>query len=411
MSPADPGAPSGAAGQGAGRASGGLVTPARLIMAVFFLQPLTLANWLPRIPDVAEALDLSHRALAVGLIGLPLGMFLGISVAGPLIERLTARRTILLAFVALCVAMPLPGFAPNVPMLFIALFLMGVTFALTDVGMNVEAARIEIGLGHRIMNTCHGFWSLGSMVGALMSGGIGELGIATGPHLVLVALILLPIGLATAHALPQFAPVPVVRSERAPTFALPSLTLLGLCLYVFGTVMVEQVARNWGGVFLNEVLDASPAAIGLSIGALSLFMAIGRFLGDPLSDRFGAVPLARGFGILAIAGIVLTVTAGGMVQAVAGFVAMGLGVSVGFPLAISAAAARTDRPPATNVAALAFFAYSSSLVGPTLVGFVSEDAGLRIGLASILPLVVLSTLLAGHLRRARQAAISQAHSG
>ncbi len=391
-----------------GRIGRRYLTPARLVMGVFFLQALLLANWLPRIPDVEASLGLSHSALAVGLVGLPLGMFLGIAVAGPLIERFTARRTILFALSGLCVALVLPGFAWNVPALLTALFLMGACFALTDVAMNVEAARIEIGLGRRIMNTCHGFWSLGSMVGAVMSGGMAQAGLTTGIHLAIVAAIALPVGIATALALPQFEPVTAERREAGPAFALPSLSLIGLCLFVFGMVMVEQVSRNWGGVFLRDVVDASPAAIGLSIGAFSLFMAIGRFLGDPLSDRFGAVPLARAFGALAIAGILLTVSASGMIQAVVGFVAMGLGVSVGFPLAISAAAARTDRSPATNVAALAFFAYSSSLVGPTMVGFVSEDAGLRIGFATILPLVVLSTLLAGQLRRARSvAAVSQ----
>lgn len=81
------------------------------------------------------------------------------------------------------------------------------------------------------------------------------------------------------------------------------------------------------------------------------------------------------------------------------FAALCFGMSVGFPLAISAAAARGDRPAATNVASLALFAYSSSLIGPLMVGFVADSAGLRMGLATVLPLIILSTLLAGELKR------------
>ena len=93
----------------------------------------------------------------------------------------------------------LPGFAWNVPALLAALFLMGVCFAMTDVGMNVEAARIEIGLGRRIMNTCHGFWSLGSMVGAVMSGGYGRVGADDRPRIwSIVAAVSLPVGVAIA---------------------------------------------------------------------------------------------------------------------------------------------------------------------------------------------------------------------
>ncbi|MCB1489945.1 MAG: MFS transporter [Bauldia sp.] len=390
-------------GEGLVPAADGFLSPARVIMGVFFLQALILANWLPRIPDVEVALGLGHSELALALAGLPLGMFLGIGISGPLIEWLAPRRTILVSLSALCVSVAFPGWAPDTLLLFVSLFVMGASFALTDVAMNVEAARIETAFGRRIMSTCHGFWSIGSMVGSLMSGGIAELGFATGPHLVIVAVLSLPVGIFLARALPRLREVlGDAGGERHPAFALPSLSLLGLCFFVFGTVMVEQVSRNWGGVFLRDILGASPGVIGLSIGVFALFMAIGRFLGDPLSDRFGGAALARAFGILAIVGIVLTVTANGMVQALAGFIAMGLGVSVGFPLAIRAAASRTDRSPATNVAALAFFAYSSSLVGPIMVGFTAEEMGLRIGFSTILPVVVVSTALAGHLRRGQR---------
>jgi len=158
---------------------------------------------------------------------------------------------------------------------------------------------------------------------------------------------------------------------------------------------LAAVAAGILGAFVGAILGG---AIGAAIGVFGLFMAIGRFLGDRLSDRFGPTMIARICGVLAVAGVALTTLAGGLIVAMIGFVAMGLGVSIGFPLAVSAAAARGDRPPATNVAGVALFAYSSSLVGPTMVGFVADAAGLRIGFATVLPLIVLSTLLASQLR-------------
>jgi len=378
-------------------ASGRLVTPERLIMAVFFLEAVLLTNWPPRIPDIEAALGLSHRGLALAMIGMPIGTFISVLMAGPLFERLTARRALLIALPVYCVTLTLPGWAWDGPSLFAGLFLLGVAFAFVDVGMNVEAARLEVAAGRRIMNTCHGFWSTGSMVGAVMAGSFAQAGLATGPHLLIVAVLALPVGLMIVRALPSFRPIPSVgRSRRV--FAFPPWSLIGLCMFAFGMVMVELVARNWGGVFLKDLLDASPSAIGAAIGVFGLFMAIGRFLGDRLSDRFGPTMIARICGVLAVAGVALTTLAGGLIVAMIGFVAMGLGVSIGFPLAVSAAAARGDRPPATNVAGVALFAYSSSLVGPTMVGFVADAAGLRIGFATVLPLIVLSTLLASQLR-------------
>ena len=41
----------------------------------------------------------------------------------------------------------------------------------------------------------------------------------------------------------------------------------------------------------------------------------------------------------------------------------------------------------------------NAIVGPPLVGFVAQGAGLRAGLAAILPLMLLSALFAGSLKR------------
>ncbi len=127
-------------------------------------------------------------------------------------------------------------------------------------------------------------------------------------------------------------------------------------------------------------------------------MAAGRLAGDWLTDRFGPVALGRFCAFTAIVGMAALVFANNLPLAFAGFAAIGFGVSVGFPLSVSAAAAVGDRPPALNVASVVLVAYSGSLVGPPLVGFVADGAGLRIGLGALLPLMVLSALFAGALR-------------
>jgi hypothetical protein len=111
------------------------------------------------------------------------------------------------------------------------------------------------------------------------------------------------------------------------------------------------------------------------------------------------VAVARGCGVIATAGIVLFASAGSVPIAAAGLAALGLGGSLGFPLAVTAASRRTDRPAATNVAAMALFVNAASLASIPIIGFVSEWQGVRIGVAILLPVIVASTLLAGQLRR------------
>ena len=379
------------------------ITPPRLIMAVFFAQAVAMTNWAPRIPDVQRHLGLSPGELSICLLGMSLGTFGMTIFNGPLIARFSARTMMAIGMCAFCAMLMLPGLAWNGPALFVLLFVMGASYVIVDVAMNVEAARIQDAVGRRIMSTCHGFWSIGAVVGSIMGAQFAEAAVATWLHLALVGIIVLPLGLIVVRALPVLPVARAAPTGRRPVIAFPTLALAGVCIYIFGAVLAELSVRNWGAAFLRDALGTSAAATGWGLGLFSLTMALGRFAGDRLTDRYGPVALGRFCAFIGVAGMAALAFANGLPMALAGFAALGFGVSVGFPLAVTAAAAHTDRPPAINVASVALIAYSGSLVGPPLVGFVADGAGLRIGLAALLPLMVLSALFAGSLGRPKSA--------
>jgi MFS family permease len=126
-------------------------------------------------------------------------------------------------------------------------------------------------------------------------------------------------------------------------------------------------------------------------------MAVGRFFGDRLADRYGTVALARVCVGLALAGAVIVVTAVDLPIGVIGFGLGGLGVSVAYPLTMTVVATRGDRPAAMNVAAFSLVASVTALLSPPLVGLVAEAGGLRLGFATLLPPLVLSLVFTAHL--------------
>jgi MFS family permease len=376
-----------------------IVPPRRLIMGVFFLHAFVMTNWFPRIPDVQADLGVGPGALSLGLLGSPVGTVLALPFAGGIVERLSPRRTIMLAFAVYAFGICLPGFAFNVPTLFAALFVLGVALPVVDVAMNVEADRIERAGGRRIMSTCHGFWSIGSIAGSVIGAGFAAIPLSPMIHLPIVGLVAFPLLLVIARSLPVI-PVPAVPAEeKPPRFALPTLSLLPLCIFAFGMLLVESAALDWSGIFLRDVIGVSAGATALGFFAFASFMTIGRLLGDRLSATYGPAAVARTLGIIGLAGLGILVTASSLLQAAIGLAAAGIGVSVAVPLAVSAAASRGDRPAALNVAALSLISFSGFLVEPPLVGFVSEMSNLRYGLAATIPILVVSTLLAGHVRR------------
>ncbi len=358
-----------------------LLSPQRLTMLVFFLQPIAFGAWLPRIPDVQAGLGLGPAGLAFALLGLPCGTLLTLPFAGPLVGRIGPRMAILVGLVLYSIATSLPAFAANPAMLFVALMLVGSTISFVELGLNVQADAVEKATGAMIMTTSHGFWSVGIMVGSLIGSGLAAMGLGAHWAIMLVALAVLPAALVVAHALPTYAPPPMAETPQRSAWALPSWALLGICCFVFGITMTEGAMADWSAVFLREVMGENGGVVGLGYSVFAMMVAAGRFGGDAMKRRFGTVATARICGALALVG----------------FAIIGLGVSVGFPLAVTAAASLTDRTASANVAILSFVALLGFLVGPPMIGFVAEHLDMRLGLACLAPVLLVSLLLTGRL--------------
>lgn len=268
-----------------------------------------------------------------------------------------------------------------------------------ELGLNVQADTVEKSTGALIMSKSHGCWSLGIMTGSLIGSGLAALKFEAHWAIPLVALVVLPFALLVARQLPTVTPEPhhSETGKRSP-WGLPSLALLGICFFVFGITMTEGAMADWSAVFLRDVFNAPGGAAGLGYSVFAMMVAVGRFGGDRLKTRFGAVSLARGAGILALLGVTILLVAPNESIALIGFAIIGLGVSVGFPLAVSAAASLTDRSSSANVAILSFMALLGFLVGPPIIGFIAEHVEMRIGLAALLPVLAVSLALTGRLR-------------
>jgi MFS family permease len=76
---------------------------------------------------------------------------------------------------------------------------------------------------------------------------------------------------------------------------------------------------------------------------------------------------------------------------------IGLGISVAFPMAVTAATA-TPGTPAGNVAILSAIYVLGFLTGPLVIGGLAEFLGIRVGLMFLIPMLLMSLTLTGSLR-------------
>ncbi|NMA97030.1 MAG: MFS transporter, partial [Phyllobacteriaceae bacterium] len=319
------------------------LTPQRLVMLAFFFQPIAFGSWLPRIPEVQQALGLGPAALAFALLGMPIGTLLTLPFAGPLVGKIGARTAIIVGMVLYSIAASLPVMAPDATWLFIALMLAGSSISFVELGLNVQADLVEKATGKLIMNTSHGFWSLGIMAGSLIGTAFAGFGLAANIAVPLLAAAVLPFALINARALPHVLDTPPTGDSQKSAWSLPSPALIGICLFVFGIAMTEGAMADWSAIFLRDALGGEAGVVGLGYSIFAAFVAAGRFGGDFLKRRFGAVGTAQFCGTLAVIGGALLYLAPSVPVALIGFAIIGVGVSVGFPLAVTAAAGVGDR--------------------------------------------------------------------
>ena len=367
------------------------------IFGVFFLESAVLGNWIPRIPDLKANLALSDAALGFCLLSIPAGTIIGLLVAGRIIDRTGLRRGCQLFLPAWALCFVLPPFANSQISFMFYLFLSGVAVGLVEVAMNTEADRLEQELKKRIMSRCHGFWSLGSLVGAMTGGLLAHLGWSVMQHFLVVMPIIAVLGYWIASQLPvPEAGEPISTSESGALFRLPSRFILLLCIMPMGAMVVEGAFIDWSAVFVKSVLDASPLLIAIIYSFFAIVMAVVRLFGDAIGDRYPATLIVRVSGVAAALGIAIFAVSVNQPMAMLGAAISGMGVAIVYPLAITAAARRPGSA-ADNVAAITMISFSAFLLAPPIIGFLSEAFGLRIALLMLAPVALTTAFLASEV--------------
>ncbi len=365
------------------------LAPHHKVFGAFAIYSFTMGNIFPRFADIRNFMGVEEGAFGFGLIGAPVGTLISLTFAPPLLEKIGYRRSILwfIPLLSLCYAMA--TLAPDPLWFFVLLVPVGLVIGCIEIILNLEADRTEHLLGRRLMNRAHAFWSLGFFAAGLVGGVIAQRGVS--PQLHVFAMIPLVIVL-TLLVLGRFHPAPARTGSHGdePKFAAPTLGIMALVAVTLAAMAMEGGYMDWSVIYMDSVYDSVPftAALAVTLGALA--QGVTRFFADGFVERYSPVLVSRVLLAIMTVGIVLVFLRLGEWQSLLGFALLGIGSSAIFPLAMSAAAQRTDRPAAVNVAALAQTSFVTFLLAPPVLGFIAQHWGIAWSFGIGLPLVVLS---------------------
>ncbi len=373
------------------------------VAAVFLTNGALFANVVPRYPQLKEELGMTNTVLGAVVAAMPLGALVAGLLASAAIRRFRSSRVATLGIVLFAAATLLVAVAPTWFALAAVMFVLGALDAVIDVAQNAHGLRVQRAYGRSIVNSFHGLWSIGAVLGGLMGSAAAGLRLPLAVHLscsavlfsavALVALrFMLPGPEDTERAAEPRRSTGTTRALR--TTAVRMLAALGV-LAICGA-LVEDAGASWGALYLTD-LDAPAATAGLAFVALQTAMTIGRLTGDRVVDRFGQRMVVRVGGVLAAAGMGAALAFPSVATSLAGFALAGVGVATLIPAAMHTADELPGLPEGLGLTVVSWLLRVGFLASPPLVGLVADLASLRVGLLSVVIAGLVTVVLAGRL--------------
>lgn len=378
------------------------------VFLIFAISGMSLATWLARLPTLRDNLTLDTLQVGVFLFGSSVGAGIGLAISAWVVARYGPRQAILVFSLISLVGMGSVGVLsvvwPWFAIALLAVFLFGVGFSITDVAMNVEGASVERDSDSNIMPWFHASFSLGTVVGAGLASLASAQGIGVEWHFSLIALVLIPsllfavreLGPAGDTGADSASESPKTGGELARMWREPRTLAIGLV--ALGMAFAEGSANDWLPLAMADDRGASDAQ---AAGWFVLFtgaMMVGRIAGVPLLDRYGRVRVLTGASLAAMLGLTLLISIDHPAVAVLAVILWGTGSSLGFPVAMSAAA---DDPAqgALRVSVVATVAYAAFLVGPPMIGVLGQMWGVMNSLWVVVALIALASLAIPNVRK------------
>lgn len=380
-----------------------LLASRNALFLLFALPGVAFATWISRTAAARDILGVSNAEMGWILFGLSVGSIIGLLSASHFIDCKGARDVIIGSMFFIIVGLLCLGiniyFVSSIGA-FGSLLVFGIGYGLAEVSLNVEGSSIEQKLGTTLLPKFHGFFSVGTLVGAL-SGSV-----AASLHIPILYqfLAILVVFLLLVCMVYRFLPNGTGKKEKSRNKKRAKRTslrmekkVLLIGLFVLGMAFAEGSANDWLPIVMVDGHQQSVVTGSIMYTIFVLAMTLARMCSSYFLDQFGRVAVIRATIIMAIIGISIVIFGSNSYFLAVGVLLWGIGAALGFPIGLSAAG--DDRENATsNVATVSIIGYTAFLVGPPFLGILGESFGIRNALLAVLLFVLLSGIVSSVTR-------------
>ncbi|MFI6520176.1 MFS transporter [Spirillospora sp. NPDC050679] len=359
----------------------------------FALAGLLCGVWVARMPALAEKFHTSESDIGIVVLVWGLGAVVAMQGLRAVMNRYGSRPILRAALPLTALTYVGVALAPSYGLLLLAVALFGMAFGITDIAMNAQGSVVEHAYRRSIMSSMHAGWCVGAMSGGLFGVLTAAVGLGFTEAVLIAAVLSFPLGLVLGRTYLPDPAAPAASADGRRARMPAAVYLIGVLAFI--AFMAEGSIADWSGLLLHDELGATQAVAALGYPMFELAMLIGRVFGDRVRMRLGTRRLLTGAGVGTALGMLVVVLAPAAPVAIAGFFLTGLVVCTVVPTTISLAGTAAPGQPAAAVAQVGAMGYGGLLLGPVVVGFLSDATSLRVGVGVV---VVLALLIAAGAR-------------
>ncbi|MBF9043008.1 MFS transporter [Rhodobacterales bacterium HKCCE4037] len=361
-------------------------------LVAFMIVGTFWGSFAAQVPVLKAGIGATDTQFGLILLGTAIGLATTMW-AAPRFDRRFGRDAMLLAgmtFAALAIG---PALANGPLVMFLAMVAAGYASGMLDVVMNARVSELEARSGRSLMNANHAMFSVAYAISAILTGLAREAGLEPVQIFgaVAFAIFLMSLPLRT-----EVEPVDE-EARRSNRFPWPTVVLCGAIVLV--AFFVEATVESWSALHIERTLGGRAAEGALGPAVLGFTMAIGRFSGQALTERFSEHAIIVIGTAMACFGALVAAGAPTPLVAYAGFGAMGLGIAAVGPVGL-AIVGRMVRPEhrTAAVARAAVIGFMGFVLAPSVMGLVSGAFGLRMAFVVVAALALFAPALAYYLR-------------
>ncbi|GAB6433026.1 MFS transporter [Bacillus luti] len=380
-----------------------LLASRNALFLLFALPGVAFATWISRTAAVRDILAVSNAEMGWILFGLSVGSIIGLLSASRFIDCRGARDVMIGSMFFMIIGLLCLGitiYFVSSAGAFSSLLVFGVGYGLAEVALNVEGSSIEQKLGTTLLPKFHGFFSVGTLVGALSGSVAASLHIPIMYQFFAVSTV----SLLFVCMLYRFLPHGTGKKEKSRNEKRAKRTslrmekkVLLIGLFVLGMAFAEGSANDWLPIIMVDGHEQSVVTGSIMYTIFVSAMMLARMCSSYFLDRFGRVAVMRATIMMAIIGISIVIFGSNSYVLSVGVVLWGIGAALGFPIGLSAAGDDSENAT-SNVATVSIIGFTAFLAGPPFLGILGEAFGIRNALLAVLLFVLLSGIISSVTR-------------